>query len=191
MMSVCWKFIYIPLRYNWALCHAMKQRSYWCIYDFLLDIMFFNFVPSLCVHVSVWTYIFMIGVYLETFTHESSYIFNWYSNSLVTTFYCFWFVGGFYKAQALFFSWYFFAYLNKLVDLFALFFGLCSILSRREWGFHVVHTILKCRVPLCACTLGSSLFILDPFLDPFYWLVTSFVEVSFNLFSFAIFGSWI
>ena len=47
--------------------------------------MFFTLVPILCVHVSLWTYIFMIGVYLETYTHESSYIFNWYSNSLVTT----------------------------------------------------------------------------------------------------------
>mgnify|MGYP003550858118 CR=1 FL=1 len=49
--------------------------SYWCIYDFLLDIMFLTFVPILCVHVSLWTYIFMIDVYLETYTHENSYIF--------------------------------------------------------------------------------------------------------------------
>ena len=44
--------------------------------------MFFTLVPSLCVHVSLWTYNFMIGVYLETYTHESSYILSWYSNSL-------------------------------------------------------------------------------------------------------------
>ena len=55
------------------------------IYDFLLDIMVFTVVSTLCVHVSLWTYIFMIDVYLETYTHESSYIFNWYFNSLVTT----------------------------------------------------------------------------------------------------------
>ena len=64
------------------------------MYDFLLDIMFFTFVAILCVHVYLRTYIFVIGVYLETYTHENSYIFNWYSNSLVTTFYCFWFFGG-------------------------------------------------------------------------------------------------
>ena len=29
----------------------------------------------LCVPVSLWTYIFMIDVYLETYTHENSYIF--------------------------------------------------------------------------------------------------------------------
>ena len=64
------------------------------IYDFLLDIMVFTLVPILCVHVSLWTYIFVIDVHLETYTHEKSYIFNWYSNSLVTTFYCFLFIGG-------------------------------------------------------------------------------------------------
>ncbi len=64
------------------------------IYDFHLDIMFFTVVSILCVHVSLWTYIFMIDVYLETYTHESSYIFIWYSILLVTTFYCFWFFGG-------------------------------------------------------------------------------------------------
>jgi hypothetical protein len=36
----------------------------------------------------------MIDVYLETYTHVSSYIFIWYSILLVTTFYCFWFFGG-------------------------------------------------------------------------------------------------
>ena len=39
----------------------------------------------LCVHVYLWTYILVIGIYLETYTHENSYFFNWYSNSLVTT----------------------------------------------------------------------------------------------------------
>ena len=46
-----------------------------------------------------------------------------------------------------------------------------------------MHTILKCKVILCARTLGSSLFILEHFLDPFDWLLL-FVEVSFNLFFF-------
>ena len=46
----------------------------------------------LCVHLSLWTYILMIGVYSETYTHEIRYILSWYSNSLMTTtFYCFWF----------------------------------------------------------------------------------------------------
>ena len=58
---------------------------------------------------------------------------------------------------------------------------LCSKLSRREWGFHVVHSILLCksyfvhvpwRVP--SCCLEHCFRIL--------WLVTSFVEVSFNSF---------
>ena len=30
-----------------------------------------------------------LSVYLETYTHESSYVFNWYSKSLVITFYYF------------------------------------------------------------------------------------------------------
>ena len=47
--------------------------------------MFSNFVPILCVHVSLWTYIFMIGVYLETYTHENRYILSWYPNSFMTT----------------------------------------------------------------------------------------------------------
>ena len=34
-------------------------------------------------------YIFMIGVYLETYTDENRYILSWYSNSfMITTFYC-------------------------------------------------------------------------------------------------------
>ena len=70
------------------------KKSYWCIYDFLLNIMFLSLVPILCVHVSLWTYIFVIGAHLETYTHENSYIFNWYSISLVATFYCLLFFGG-------------------------------------------------------------------------------------------------
>ena len=72
----------------------VRKKSYWCIYDFLSNIMFFTLVPILCVHISLWTYIFAIGVHLETYTHENIYIFNWYPISLVTTFYCFLFIGG-------------------------------------------------------------------------------------------------
>ena len=72
--------------------HAYKHNTYWYILLLLLDIMFSILVPNLCVHVSLWTYIFMIVVYLETYTHENRYILSWYSNSfLTTTFYCFWF----------------------------------------------------------------------------------------------------
>ena len=66
--------------------HAYKHNTYWYDLWLLLDIMFFTLVPILCVHVSLWTYNFMIGVYLETYTHENSYILSWYSKSLVTTF---------------------------------------------------------------------------------------------------------
>ena len=72
--------------------HAYKHNTYWYVLWLLLDIMFSILVPILCVHVSLWTYIFMIGVYLETYTHENRYILSWYSNSfMTTTFYCFWF----------------------------------------------------------------------------------------------------
>ena len=64
-------------------------------YDFVLDIMFSKLCTYFVCACFLWTYIFMIGVHLETYTHVNSYIFDWYSNSLVTTFYCFWFVGGF------------------------------------------------------------------------------------------------
>ena len=43
------------IKLSFVLC--FKQWSYWCIYDFLLYIMFITFVPILCVHVSLWTYI--------------------------------------------------------------------------------------------------------------------------------------
>ena len=102
----------------------LLSKNLWCIYDFLLDIMTFTFVPILCVHAYLWTYIFVIGVYLETYTHENSYIFNWYSNSLVTTLYSFlilwWFLIG--TSFVLFVM---LLHLNKLVDLFAPSFGLC------------------------------------------------------------------
>ena len=70
--------------------YAYKHNTYWNVLWLLLDIMFSILVHILCVHVSLWTYIFMIGVYLETYTHDNRYIFSWYSNSLMTTtFYCF------------------------------------------------------------------------------------------------------
>ena len=45
------------------------MTSYW------ISCSLITFVPILCVHVSLWTYIFMIDVYLETYIHENSYIF--------------------------------------------------------------------------------------------------------------------
>ena len=61
------------IKLSFVLC--FKQWSYWYIYDFLLVIMYFTVVSILCVHVSLWTYIFMNDVYLETYTHENSYMF--------------------------------------------------------------------------------------------------------------------
>ena len=81
----------------------------------------FTLVSILCVHVSLWTYIFVIGVYLETYTHENSYILNWFSNSLVTTFYSFltlwWFLKG---TSFVCFLCVMLSHLNKLVELFAI-----------------------------------------------------------------------
>ena len=139
------------------MCYAFKQRSYWCIYDFLLDIMFFIFVPILCVHVYLWTYIFVIGVYLETYTHENSYIFNWYSNSLVTTPCSFlilwWFLIG--TSFVLFVTSCFCCSTSYLLQVVLLLFLYALLrvfvfkISKREWGFHVVHTILKYKSLLC------------------------------------------
>ena len=75
---------------NWAMSHAYKHNTYWYVLGLLLDIMFSILVPILCVHVSLWAYIFMIGVYLETYTHVNRYTLSWYSNYFMTTiFYCF------------------------------------------------------------------------------------------------------
>ena len=60
------------------MCYAFKQRSYCRIYVFKLDILLFLLVTILCVHVSLWMYIIMIVVYLETYTHEKSYMSYWY-----------------------------------------------------------------------------------------------------------------
>ena len=43
----------------------------------------------LCVHISLWMYVIMIVVYLETYTHTRSYIFIWYSISLESTLFIF------------------------------------------------------------------------------------------------------
>ena len=73
-----------PLRIIWAMCFAFKQKSYRCIYDFLLDTMCFTlYLRCVCM------FLCELSVYLETYTHECSYIFNWYSKSLVITFYYF------------------------------------------------------------------------------------------------------
>ena len=60
------------------MCYAFKQRSYWYIYDFRLDIMFFPFVTIPCVHPSLWIDIIMIFIYLEYYTLERNYISSWY-----------------------------------------------------------------------------------------------------------------
>ena len=67
--------------------YFLLKKNKLVFYDFLLNIMFLILVPILCVHASLWTYIFVIEVHLETYTHETSYLFNWYSFSLVTTVY--------------------------------------------------------------------------------------------------------
>ena len=43
-------------------------------YDSRLDILFFPFVTISCVHDSLWIYITMIVIYLESYTRERSYI---------------------------------------------------------------------------------------------------------------------
>ena len=43
-----------------------------------MDILFFPFVTISCVHPSLWMYIIMIVIYLESYTREPSYISSWY-----------------------------------------------------------------------------------------------------------------
>ena len=59
----------------------------------------------------------------------------------------------------------------------------CSRLSKREWGFHVVHSILLCKSYYVHVPWGVPSRCLE---HCFWilWLVNSFVEVSFNLFFF-------
>ena len=66
------------------MCYAFKQRSYFCIYVFELDISLYLFVTILCVHGSSWMYIIMIVVYLETYTHDNNYMSYWYPNGSVS-----------------------------------------------------------------------------------------------------------
>ena len=61
-----------------AMWYALKQISYWYIYDFLLDILFLPFVNISCVHPSLWIDIILIFIYLESYTLERSYISSWY-----------------------------------------------------------------------------------------------------------------
>lgn len=60
------------------MCYAFKQRSYWYIYDFLLDILFLRVVTISCVYPSLWIDIIMIFIYLEPYTLERNYISRWY-----------------------------------------------------------------------------------------------------------------
>ena len=55
-----------------------KQRSCWYSYDFLLNILFLPCATISCVHPSLWIYTIMIVFYLESYTHERSYISRWY-----------------------------------------------------------------------------------------------------------------
>ena len=92
------------------------------MYDFLLVIMFFIDVPISCVHVPLWTYIFMIGVYIETYTHKNSYIFlifKFFSDHLLLLLIRWWFL----KGTSFSFYLIFCLHLNKLVDLSALSLG--------------------------------------------------------------------
>ena len=77
-MFVCWKFIlYNKKILGHVLCFQAKDlidifmTSFWISSLFLL-------VTISCVHPSLWIYIIMIVFYLESFTHERSYISNWY-----------------------------------------------------------------------------------------------------------------
>ena len=56
------------------MCSTSKQISYWYMYDFLVDILFLRVVTILGVHPSLWMYIIMIVIYLESYTREPSYI---------------------------------------------------------------------------------------------------------------------
>jgi len=60
------------------MCYAFKQRSYWYIYDFLLDILFLRVVTISCVYPSLWIDIIMIFIYVEPYTLERNYISRWY-----------------------------------------------------------------------------------------------------------------
>ena len=60
---------------------------------------------------------------------------------------------------------------------------LCSNLSRREWGFHVVHTILKCKSVLCTYLGEFPLDFENTFSDPLigYFFCRSIFQVDFLL----------
>ena len=107
------------------MCSALKQKSYRCIYDFLLDTMCFTlYLHCVCM------FLCGLSIHLETYTHEGSYIFNWYSKSLVITFYYFLDSLVISKRHKLGSSFGITLPLNKLVILFdELFFGVlvCEI----------------------------------------------------------------
>ena len=93
LMSLLIVLLYLfKIKLSFVLYFLFKNKL--VFYDFLLNIMFLILVPILCVHASLWTCIFVIEVHLETYTHETSYLFNWYSFSLVTTVYGSLFSGG-------------------------------------------------------------------------------------------------
>ena len=66
------------------MCYALKQISYWYIYDFLVDILFFPFCNYfMCISFFVDWYHF---IYLESYTLERCYIFSGYPYSFTSTF---------------------------------------------------------------------------------------------------------
>ena len=76
----------------------LSSKDLNCIfYDSHLDILFFPFVTISCVHPSLWIYITMIVIYLESYTRERSYISSWYPYSFMSTisfsFYLWWLCG--------------------------------------------------------------------------------------------------
>ena len=58
---------------------SIFMTSMWISYSFL-------FVTISCVHPSLWIYIIMIFIYLESYTLERSYICSWYPYSFTSTF---------------------------------------------------------------------------------------------------------
>ena len=83
------------------MCYALKQISYWYMYDFLLDILFLRVVTISGVHPSLQIYIIMISS-TQNLIHlrEVAYLVDILSFTSTLSFLCFFF-GGSMKAFAL------------------------------------------------------------------------------------------
>ena len=83
------------------MCYALKQISYWYIYDFLLDILFLRVVTISGVHPSLQIYIIMISS-TQNLIHlrEVAYLDDILSFTSTLSFLCYFF-GGSVKAFAL------------------------------------------------------------------------------------------